>query len=124
MRQRRDLEVRRNQQDGDLFNREMDKLDHWANDRRMALHAELRALEQEIRLSRNTLRQISALADRVKEQRRITDLEKKLADLRFQLHAAEDAIEVDKNRFLDEVEGKLEVKPSQNMVFTIRWGIV
>lgn len=123
-RQRRELELMRNQQDIHLFNREMDKLDQWATDRRMALHAELRALEQEIRLSRNTLRQISTLADRVKEQRRITDLEKKLADQRFQLHAAEDAIEADKNRFLDEVEGKLEVKPGQKVLFTVRWRIV
>jgi superfamily II DNA or RNA helicase len=122
-RQRRELELQRNQQDVHLFNREMDKLDQWANDRRMALHAELRALEQEIRLSRNTLRQISTLADRVKEQRRITDLEKKLADLRFQLHAAEDTIEADKNLFLDEVEKKLEVKPSQKTLFVLKWTI-
>jgi uncharacterized protein YigA (DUF484 family) len=103
---------------------EMDKLDQWANDRRMALQAELRALEQEIRLSRNTLRQITTLADRVKEQRNITDMEKKLADLRFQLHAAEDAIETDKNKFLDDVEKKLEVKPTQSTLFTIRWKVV
>ena len=102
----------------------MDKLDQWASDRRMALHAELRALEQEIRLSRNTLRQINTLAERVKEQRRITDMEKKLADLRFQLHTAEDAIEADKNRFLDDVEKKLEVKPSQSTLFTIKWKII
>ncbi|MEI6409384.1 MAG: SNF2-related protein [Bacteroidota bacterium] len=123
-RQRRELEIQRNQQDVHLFNREMDKLDQWAGDRRMALHAELRALEQEIRLSRNNLRQINTLAERVKEQRRITDLEKKLADLRFQLHAAEDAIEADKNRFLDEVEKKLEVKPAQSTLFTIKWKII
>jgi len=123
-RQRRELEIQRNQQDVHLFNLEMDKLDQWAGDRRMALHAELRALEQEIRLSRNNLRQINTLAERVKEQRRITDLEKKLADLRFQLHAAEDAIEADKNRFLDEVEKKLEVKPAQSTLFTIKWKII
>jgi superfamily II DNA or RNA helicase len=122
--QRAALENKRNQQDIHLFNMEMDKLDQWANDRRMALQAELRALEQEIRLSRNTLRQITTLADRVKEQRNITDMEKKLADLRFQLHAAEDAIETDKNKFLDEVEKKLEVKPTQSTLFTIRWRVV
>lgn len=121
--QRRALETRRNQQDAHLFSLEMDKMDQWATDRRMALQAEMRALEQEIRLTRNNLRQVPALAERVKEQRRITDMEKKLADLRFQLHAAEDEIEANKNTFLDDVEKKLEVIPSQITLFNIKWVI-
>jgi ERCC4-related helicase len=114
----------RNTLDVQLFNLEMEKLDFWANDKRVALHSELKAVEQEIRLSKNNLRQLVTLADRVKEQRRIKDLEKKLADARFNLHAAEDEIEKQKELKLSEVEKKLEQEITSAHLFTIQWSIV
>ncbi|WP_373549117.1 SNF2-related protein [Haliscomenobacter sp.] len=119
--QRNLLMERRNQRDIQLFDLEMDKLDRWASDQRLALHTELREIEQDIRLRRNLVRQAPTLAERVKEQRHIAELEKKLADKRFALHSEEDTIEVRKNRFLDEIQEKLDVKPEQEMLFAIRW---
>ena len=114
----------RQQRDIDVFNIEMTKLDRWADDQRLALHTELRELEQEIRLRRNLVRQVASLAERVKEQRQITELEKKLADKRFKLHSEEDNIEEKKNNFLDDIETKLDTKIDQITLFSLRWKII
>lgn len=121
--QRNRLLEQRNTRDMHLFTLEMDKLDRWADDQRLALHTELREIEQDIRLRRNLARQAPSLAERVKEQRAIADLEKKLADKRFRLHEEEDQIEKRKNDFLDEIERKLNVDIEQAHLFTIRWKI-
>lgn len=122
--QRHSILQERNKRDGELFTLEMDKLDRWSDDQRLALHAELRDIEQEIRLRRNLARQISVLAEKVKEQRAITELEKRLADKRLKLHAEEDNIEKRKNEFLDTIEKKLDTRIEQNTLFRIRWKIV
>jgi SNF2 family DNA or RNA helicase len=114
----------RNKRDGELFTLEIDKLDRWSDDQRLALHTELREIEQEIRLRRNLARQIAVLAEKVKEQRAIADLEKRLADKRLKLHAEEDNIEKRKNEFLDTIEKKLDSQIEQNTLFTIRWKII
>ena len=61
---------------------------------------------------------------KVKEQRAITDLEKRLADKRLKLHLEEDNIEKRKNEFLDSIEKKLDTRIEQNTLFVIRWGII
>ena len=101
----------------------MTKLDRWADDQRLALQTELRELEQDIRLRRNLARQSVTLAERVKEQRHITDLERKLADKRFRLHGEEDNIEIKKNKFLDDTEKKLETHIEQINLFSLRWKV-
>lgn len=115
---------KRNEKDGDLFNLEIEKLDRWADDQRLALHTELRDIEQEIRLRRNLARQIAVLAEKVKEQRAIADLEKRLADKRLKLHVEEDNIEKRKNEFLDSIEKKLDTRIEQNTLFIMRWKII
>jgi superfamily II DNA or RNA helicase len=114
----------RNHRDMQLFDLEMGKLDRWADDQRLALHTELREIEQDIRLRRNLVRQAPTLAERVKEQRHIADLEKKLADKRFALHSEEDNIEARKNSFLDDISKKLNIAPTRNTLFNIKWKIV
>ncbi len=122
--QKNKLLKQREARDVQLFTSEMDKLDRWADDQRLALHTELRELEQEIRLRRNLARQMTSLAERIKEQRAITDLEKKLADKRLHLHAEEDNIEVRKNKYLDSIEGKIAKHTEQTTLFVMRWQIV
>ena len=122
--QKKQILQKRNERDSNLFTLEMDKLDRWADDQRLALHTELREIEQEIRLRRNLARQIAVLAEKVKEQRSITDLEKRLADKRLKLHLEEDNIEKRKNEFLDSIEKKLDTRIEQNTLFMIRWGII
>lgn len=116
--------TQRNQRDLSLFDIEMDKLDRWADDQRLALHTELRDLEQEIKLKKNLIRQINVLAEKIKEKRIITDLEKKLADKRLKLYTEEDLIQHRKEEFLDTVQAKLSLDISEKNLFTIRWRIV
>lgn len=121
--QKQNILTQRQQRDMDLFTIEMTKLDRWADDQRLALQTELRELEQDIRLRRNLVRQAVSLAERIKEQRHITELEKKLADKRFKLHNEEDNIEIKKNKFLDDTEKRLDTRIEQINLFSLRWKI-
>lgn len=63
------------------------------------------------------------LEQKVKAQRIIKDLEKKLAEKRYNQYQNEDDIEHRKDSLLDEVEKRLKQKTSENELFTIRWKI-
>jgi ERCC4-related helicase len=117
------IEAKRQVNSIDLFDIESDKLDKWANDKRVAIQAEIKAVELDIRLNRNNLRRLATLAERVQAQRTIKDLEKKQADLRLAQYAAEDEIEQKREAMLDETQKKLEVRLEQEVLFTIRWEV-
>ena len=64
------------------------------------------------------------LEQKIKEQRVIKDLEKKLAEKRFNQYQNEDDIENRKDNLLDEVEQRLKQQTTEEHLFTIRWKIV
>jgi len=64
------------------------------------------------------------LEQKVKEQRIIKELEKKLADKRYNQYQNEDEIENRKDSLLDDVEKRLKQQTSENELFTIKWKII
>ena len=64
------------------------------------------------------------LEQKVKEQRIIKDLEKKLAEKRYNQYQNEDDIEHRKDKLLDEVEQRLKQQTTEIKLFIIRWKII
>ena len=60
---------------------------------------------------------------KIKEQRIIKELEKKLAEKRYNQYKNEDDIEHKKDSLLDEVEKRLKQQTSERELFTIRWKV-
>jgi hypothetical protein len=104
-----------------LYEVEQEKLEHWADDQRQSLRNELRELETEIKQRKTEARKILRLEDKVAAQRIVKDLEKRLADLRYNQHQLEDAIERRKDDFLNDIETRIRQSPQRRPLFTLRW---
>ena len=107
-----------------FFDEEVDKLEKWSEDVRNSIKFEIKELDKEIKTRKTEARKLLNLEQKVKEQRTIKDLEKKLADKRFNQYQNEDDIEKRKDNLLDEIEQRLKQSTMQTDLFTIRWKVI
>lgn len=107
-----------------FFDEEVDKLEKWSEDVRNSIKFEIKELDKEIKTRKTEARKLLNLEQKVREQRIIKDLEKKLAEKRFNQYQSEDDIETRKDRLLDVVEKRLKQQTSKNELFTIRFKVI
>ena len=106
-----------------FFDEEMDKLDTWASDMKVALEREIKDLDAEIKLRKSNAKKLSHLAEKVAEHRIIKELENKRAEKRQNLYEAQDEVDARKDTLLSKVERMLEQKIEQKELFTIKWRV-
>lgn len=106
-----------------FFDEEMDKLDTWAGDMKVALEREIKDLDAEIKLRKSNAKKLSHLAEKVAEHRIIKELENKRAEKRQNLYEAQDEVDARKDSLLSKVERMLEQKIEQKELFTIKWRV-
>jgi superfamily II DNA or RNA helicase len=106
-----------------FFDEEIDKLNSWADDMKLSLEKEVTDLDAEIKLRKSEAKKEIKLADKVKAQRIIKDMEKKRAEKRMNLYQAQDEVDDKKEKLLDNVEKMLQQKIDQHDLFTIKWTI-
>ena len=107
-----------------FFDAEVDKLEKWAEDVRNSLKFELKELEKEIKGRKTEARKLLSLEQKVKEQRIIKELEKKLAEKRMNLYQSEDEVDKRKDKMLDDFEKRLEQGTTRTQLFTIRFKVI
>jgi ERCC4-related helicase len=107
-----------------FFDEEVDKLEKWSEDVRNSIKFEIKELDKEIKTRKTEARKLLNLEQKVREQRVIKDLEKKLADKRYNQYQNEDEIENRKDNLLDEVEKRLKQSSTEEILFTIRWSVI
>lgn len=107
-----------------FFDEEVDKLEKWSEDVRNSIKFEIKDIDKEIKTRKTEARKLLNLEQKVKEQRAIKDLEKKLADKRFNQYQNEDDIEKRKDNLLDEIEQRLKQNTIETELFTIRWKVI
>ena len=81
------------------FDEEMDKLDNWAEDRRPGLKADLKELDEQIKVLKKEIRQTGNLPDKLALQRKARELEAKRDEAWRAYDAAAKEIEVQKDGF-------------------------
>jgi ERCC4-related helicase len=108
----------------EFFNEEMDKLEKWSEDKKNSLFAELKEIEKEIKFRKTEARKVLNLEIKVREQRIIKELEKKLNEKRQTLFTAQDDIDKKKETLLDEIEARLKQKIEVRELFTINWKVI
>lgn len=106
------------------FDEEVDKLEKWSEDVRNSIKMEIKDLDKEIKSRKTEARKLMNLDEKVKEQRTIKELEKKLAEKRYTQYQSEDEIEVRKDNLLDAVEKRLNQQLIESVLFTIRFKII
>jgi hypothetical protein len=102
----------------------VDKLEKWSEDVRNSIKFEIKELDKEIKTKKTEARKLLNLEQKVKEQRTIKELEKKLADKRYNQYENEDDIEKRKDNLLDEVEKRLKQNSSEEILFTVKWKLI
>jgi superfamily II DNA or RNA helicase len=106
---------------GMWFETEMDKLDHWAEDRRASLKAELDELDETIKETKKAARLAPNLPEKLERQRALRQLETKRTDAWKAFDEAAREIDRQKDALLDEISHRLQQKTEQGTLFTIRW---
>ena len=106
------------------FDDEIEKLDNWAEDKRAGLKADLKELDEQLKVLKRDIRQTGNLPDKLALQRQARTLEAKRDEAWRAYDAAAKEIEVQKDGLLDQVEERLGQEVSDEQLFAIRFEIV
>lgn len=109
---------------GHWFDIEMDKLEHWAEDRRATLKAELDELDESLKAARKGARTAPSLPEKLERQRDVRKLEGKRDDAWRAFDQASRELDKQKDTLLDDIAKRLEQRIEEEILFTIRWRIV
>ena len=103
------------------FNEETEKLEAWAEDRRIALDIRIRQLDQEIKETRKAARQLPSLQEKLAAKRTLKQLEQRRDRLMLDYHEEKKRIDAEEDRLLTDVEAALQITPRRERLFAIRW---
>ncbi len=109
---------------GRWFDTEIQKLDRWADDRKLALEQELRDLDRAISDARRAALTASSLAAKLDAQKNVRDLEAERAKRRKDYFAAQDEVDARKSQIIAETAERLNRSDTLEEMFTIRWSLL
>jgi hypothetical protein len=104
-----------------FFDKEMDKLEKWAEDLKDSMEIEIKESDRLIKLNKTEAKKILSLEEKVKSQRKIKEMEKKRNLMRVNYYKEQDAIDARKEELIAQVESRLKQKISETDIFTVRW---
>ncbi len=112
------------ERNSNYFDEELDKIESWAEDRKLSLELKIKEIDKEIKTRRTDARKIVKLENKVSEQRAIKDLEKKRNSLRRELFDKQDEIDGEKDKLLDTIQTRLESESYVENLFVLKWKLV
>jgi superfamily II DNA or RNA helicase len=108
---------------GEWFDIEMDKLDHWADDRRTSLKADLEELDQSIKDAKKSARLAPNLPEKLEIQRTLRGLETKRDEAWRAYDSASRDVDRQKDSLLDEISRRLQQQATCETLFSLRWRV-
>jgi adenine-specific DNA-methyltransferase len=105
----------------EYFEEEVDKLDRWADDMKLALEHDIKQLNTEIKAAKKDAKTKVVLAEKLEAQKRIKSLEQQLHSKRRQLFDAQDEIDNQRSKLIDDIERQLQTSADRDTLFTVRW---
>lgn len=112
------------QRNSNFFDEEVLKLDRWSEDLKQGLERELKDLDKQIREARKIAALAQSLRDKLEAQKGIKAFEKTRNQKRRELFDAQDAIDVQREELIANIEKQLAQSRNQKVVFTIRWEVL
>lgn len=106
---------------GRWFDIEMDKLDRWAEDRRVSLKVTIEELDEALKAAKKDARFAPTLPEKLERQREARILEGKRDDAWRAYDQASREIDRQKDALLDEISQRLEQDVHREGLFTLRW---
>jgi hypothetical protein len=110
------------ERDNELYyNEEVEKLERWSEDRRIALDLRIKQLDAEVKEARKTARQLPSLKEKMEAKRALKALERERDNIMLQYHDEKKKIEQEEDRLLEEVEQKLATEITSSQLFAVSW---
>jgi superfamily II DNA or RNA helicase len=109
---------------GRWFDAEMEKLDRWADDRRVTLKTELDQLDDRIKDTRKAARFAPNLPEKLDRQREVKRLETRRDEAWRDYDHASREVDRQKDGLLDEVGRRMLTYVERQELFTVRWEVV
>ena len=103
------------------FEEETEKLERWAEDKRIGLDIRIKQLDQEIKEARKAVRQLETLLEKMSAKKALKKLERERDDLMLAYHEEKKKIEAEEDQLLEEIELNLEISVSHERLFCLRW---
>ena len=110
-----------NQRNLGYFEQEVQKLDAWADDLKLGLEQEIKAIDREIKEVRRTAAISPTLEEKLSWQKKQRELESKRNRLRRELFARQDEVEAQRNDLISQLEAQLQQQIEECTLFTVEW---
>jgi superfamily II DNA or RNA helicase len=104
-----------------FFDEEAEKLDDWADDKKLALSRAIKELDKQIKEARREARASGTLEEKLRLQKTIRTLESQRSDRRKAMEAAEDEIDRQRDTLITTTEAKLNQNSRLQPLFLVRW---
>jgi SNF2-related domain/Helicase conserved C-terminal domain len=126
-----DLTQRRKQLLGNIntrnlghFEKEVEKLDAWADDLKLGLEQQIKEIDRQIKEVRRSAATAATLEDKLQWHKHQRELESKRSQLRRELFARQDDIEAQRNGLITALESQLKQQVQIQTLFTVSWELV
>lgn len=113
-----------NQRNLGYFDAEVQKLDAWADDLKVGLENEVKALDRDIKDVRRTASISATLEEKLHWQKRQRELEDKRNQLRRKIFDRQDEIDGQRNKLIEDLEAGLSRQVQTTSIFTLHWELV
>ncbi len=107
-----------------LFVRERDKLEKWAEDKLFAAEDALRNTKARLAQLKRDARRADTLQEQSDIQKEISNLERQQRRQRQEIFAVEDEIIEKRDEMIDSLQNRLQEKTDIETLFTLRWQVV
>jgi len=112
------------EENNQYFQRERDKLEHWADDQILAVEQALEDTKTKIRDTKRRDRTAESLEEQKRLQEEIKGLERQQRRQRQDIFDVEDEIEAKRDQLIEALEKRMKQKTLIHPLFRIRWQIV
>lgn len=105
------------------FAEETDKIDAWADDRKVGLEREIKEIDRQIKEARRGATAALSLEAKLEAQKQVRVLEAQRNQKRRSLFDAQDEVDKRRETLIEEIEGKLKQNSTLQELFCVRWSL-
>ncbi len=112
------------EKNADFFEHEVDKLDKWSDDVKIALELDLKKIDIDLKTEKTNAKKILILEQKLNAYKIIKDMEKKRNEMRKKLFETQDDVDLRKDELIANVESRLKQNSKLEKLFTIKWKVI
>ena len=106
-----------------FFEEKAEKLEGWADDMKLGLEREIKELDRQIKEARRAATAALTLEEKLAGQKRIKAIEAQRNQKRKTLFEAQDQVDSQREKLIEQIEGKLTQAVNSSQLFLIRWSL-